>query len=305
MAVRHGDETAGALPLPYLAEQPVGGGDLVQLAEHGFVDGDIDDLAAPGFFPVAQGHHDADGAVQAGKVVAERHRARHDRGFAGKAGQIGQAAESVGDVGEAGAAAIRPGLAVARHPQEDQARIGLAEHRPAEAPLLHRARPEILDEHIRLRDQPEEELHAFPLAQVDGDRLPVAGLAEPGQGGVVTLGRRSETAHRIAGDGVLDFQDFGAEFAQHRRGVRSGQEGAQIQHPNAGHRQFGLRVVLVGFGKLRTFGDRRFGLRLPVGHAGFLSWSIARFRPPAPPRPRILSGPGNHLQYSKRHPVCQ
>jgi hypothetical protein len=50
------------------------------------------------------------------------------------------------------------GLAVARHPHQDDAAIAFAQHVIAEVPLLERSRPEVLDDHVGAVDQFEKQL---------------------------------------------------------------------------------------------------------------------------------------------------
>ena len=194
------------------------------MAEHGLVNTDIDDLAAPGFLPVAQRQHDADRTVQARQVIAQRRGTGHDRRLARKPGQIGQPTESVGDVREAGAVAIGSGLAVTRHPQENQAGIDLTQFLPTDAPFLHGPRSKVFDQHVGFPDQLEEQLHALLLPQVDQHRFFIARLAEPSEGGVMALGRRTEAPHRIARQWMLHLEHLGTEFAQHRSRVRASQK---------------------------------------------------------------------------------
>ena len=93
-------------------------------------------------------------------------------------------------------------------------------------------------------------MHALGLMQVERDRFAVAGLAEPDQSCIMAFGGRPEPPHRIAGDGVLDFQHLGSKLAQRRGGVRAGQEGSYINHPDAAEWQFrGFRVSLMLGGK--------------------------------------------------------
>jgi hypothetical protein len=162
MAVRHGDETAGAFALADLAEETVGGGDFVHLAEDRFVDADVDDLALAGRLAVAQRQQDADRAVEAGQVVTHGRGPRNHRSFAGETCEVRQTGKTVRDVREARPPAIRPGLSVARDPQHHQPGVGLAQLVPAESPFLHRAGAEILDQHVRLGDQFEETGRPLP-----------------------------------------------------------------------------------------------------------------------------------------------
>ena len=185
-------------------------------------------------------------AVEARDVVAERRDARNDWGLVGVSGEIGEAAEAMREMREAGPAAIGAGLPVAGYAQHDQARIGCGELLPAEAPFLHRAGAEVLDENVRLRDQLDEEFDALGATQIDRDRLLVARFRQPRECRVVALGRGAEAAHRIAADGVLDLEHLGAVFAHDRGCVRSREKGADVDDANARERQRFGRVVVRG-----------------------------------------------------------
>jgi hypothetical protein len=250
MPVRNGDEAAGALAFADLAEEAVSGGDFVHLAEHRLVDADVDDLAFAARLAVAQCQQDADRAVETGQVITHRRGAGDHRRLAGEAGEVGEPGETMRDVREARTPAIRSGLPVARDAQHYQAGVGLAQRVPAEPPFLHRTGTEVLDQHIRLGDQFEEQIDPFLLAEVEGHRFPVAAFAEPGQRRIMTFRRGAETAHRITGDRVLDLEDFGTELAEDRRGIGAGQKGANVDHAQAAHRQLvvfarPLQVVVV------------------------------------------------------------
>ena len=187
---------------------------------------------------VAQRDHDADRAEQAGDVVAQRHRARQHRRLAGKAGQVVEPAERLRDVREAGAAAIGPGLAVARDAQHHQPRVGGA-HAPSQ-PSPHSSIVPGRKFSISTSDLASSfrnSCDAFGLPQVDGDGLAVARLAQPLERGI---GRAVAVPKRRIGSPamrVLDLEHLGAELAQHRRGIGTGQEIADIDHAHAAQRQ--------------------------------------------------------------------
>src|SRR5450759_3011359 len=141
-------------------------------------------------------------------------------------------------------AAVGAGLAETGDPEHDQAWVDLAEHVQAQAPGLHRAGAKVLHQDVALGDQLEEQLQAAPLSQVDGDRLAVAGLAEPGQRGVLALGRYAEAAHRVTGDRVLDLDDLGTELAHDAGGVGAGEERADVDDPYPAQRQPGGWLLL-------------------------------------------------------------
>lgn len=68
----------------------------------------------------------------------------------------------------------------------------------------------------------------------------------------MALGRGTEPAHRVAGNRMLDFEDFRAEFSEDRSGVRPGEKRPDIDDPDSGERHlpwFLRRRVRVGRGR--------------------------------------------------------
>ena len=95
-------------------------------------------------------------AVDAGDHVGERQRRQH-RLAVGKAGAGGKAAHRLDQRAEARQLSVRPGLAEAGHPHDDQLGVArLSSTSGAEPHLLQRAGPEVLDEHVGGGDQPLE-----------------------------------------------------------------------------------------------------------------------------------------------------
>jgi hypothetical protein len=136
------------------------------------------------------------------------------------------------DMCKTGSPAVRTGLTVPRHTQHHQTRIGFAQHVPSQPPLLHRTGAKVFDQHVRLRHQFEEQFDPFPLTQVDGHRLAVTRLAQPGERCVVTGGRGAKTPHRVAANRVFDLQHLRAELPQDRRCIRTGKKVAYVDNPN-------------------------------------------------------------------------
>ena len=142
----------------------------------------------------------------------------------------------MGDAGEAGAVLVGAFLSVARDAHHDEVGVDGLERVGPQAPLLHGARPEILAQDIGLGDQPLEERRALGLAQVEGDRLLVALLREPGVA-VAPLAGRAELAQRVAEPRLLDLDDLGAELAEHGGGKRPRDEGREVDNPDAVERK--------------------------------------------------------------------
>ena len=123
-------------------------------------------------------HDNAQRTMQSRQRVADRYAGAH-RHPARFGRQVAQSAHGFADHAETGTVAVRPGLPVARHSQHDQPGIKRGELFPAHAPLFHRARTEIFDQHVGLGDQLAREILPFLRPQVDGDGALVARLHLP------------------------------------------------------------------------------------------------------------------------------
>ena len=148
---------------------------------------------------------------------------------------VAQAAHRLADRAEAGLPRIGPGLPEAGDADHDQARIDRRQLGPAEAPLLHRAGPEVLEQEVGLLDQVLEQRLAVGLAQVERDRLLVARDDRPPQRLAVRL-LAAPDAHRVALARRLDLDDLGAEVAEQLAAERAGQQGAEFDHAQARER---------------------------------------------------------------------
>ena len=149
------------VPLAYATEHAIGRRQFFGAAKHRLVQRSVDVLSLAGALAVAQGHQDADTAIEAGQVIAEGGRARGHRRSSRHSREKGDAANGVCDAGKAGTVLVGAGLPITGNAQHDQARVDLAQHLPAESPLLEGAWPEVLAQHIRFLDQPLEQLDAF------------------------------------------------------------------------------------------------------------------------------------------------
>ena len=124
-------------------------------------------------------HQGTEGGERAGQIVGDRRGARRHRRPVGVAGQVGEAAHRRRDAAEPRPLAVRARLAEGRDAHHHQPRVHRAQLVPAEPPPFHRARAEVLGQHVRAAGQPLDERLAIRLAQVAGDRLLVARLDEP------------------------------------------------------------------------------------------------------------------------------
>jgi hypothetical protein len=98
---------------------------------------------------------------------------------------------------------------------------------PAVAEPLHRARTEVLDEHVGAREQALEERAVAGFVQVEREallaavhRLEVGGLAGD---------ERTDAARVVAGRGALDLEDARAEVGEHERAVRTREDAREIE----------------------------------------------------------------------------
>ena len=232
VAVRQDVDRVGPHPLPDEPELLVRRRELVEHAEDRLVQREVDALPGAGRLAGPERQEHPDHAVEPGDVVGQGRRARRDRWTVGLAGQVGEARERVGDPGEAGQVAVRARLAVGRHPDEDHPRVQLLHRLVVEAPPLEHPGPEVLDHDVDLGDELAEDLAPLRRPEVEGDRPLVAALAEPHQR-VAAVGPGAEAAEVVPGARSLDLDDVGTELTEHRRAVRPGDVGAEVEHPDA------------------------------------------------------------------------
>ncbi len=172
-----------------------------------------------------------------GERVAERD-ARARRRLVGVAVDVAEAGDRLAARGEARAVAVAAALAVARDARVDAARIDGVHLLGAEVPALHRARAEVLDDHVGARAQLGRDLLAARLAQVERDGALVAREHRPPER-VVVVAQAPPLAHRVAARRRLDLDDVGAEVAEQRADERAGQELAELDRAQAGERPAG------------------------------------------------------------------
>ena len=193
----------------------------------------------------AQRRHHGEGAIEAGDHVGERERRQH-RLAVGKAGAGGKAAHRLDQGAEAGQRRVGPGLAEARHPHDDEARIAPVQDTRAEPHLLQRAGAEILDQDVGGRDQRQQRVLGRGVAEVQHDGALVARIGLPMQ----FLAAVAPVAQRVARR-RLDLDDVGAEIGELKRQHVAGDEPRQIEHAHAGERPggVGLERELMGPGR--------------------------------------------------------
>ena len=204
----------------------------------GFGQRDVDHLAMPGDAAAIQRGQRALGAEHAGQAVTERQRQPGWR-TAGKPVEVPQSTRRFGDRGVAGLVRVGSGLSVARHPDQDDARIALAEHVVSQVPFLQGAGTEVLHHDVGFLDEVTEQLAAAGTSQVQGDCFFVARVHGPEDVVPAELGL-APGAQRVRGTGGLDLDHVGAHVPEQPPGEGSGDQGAQLEHPYPVQRPGGI-----------------------------------------------------------------
>ena len=177
---------------------------------------------------VQRGEH-PHAAIRRGQCIADRH--PHAAGRPVRlAHDITPAAHRLADPAEPGAARIRPALAIARHARDDQPGLVGEQLQRIEPPFFHRARLEIFDQHIGVRDQLAHQRLPGRHAHIGRDRPLVARDHFPVDLDVA----QPPFAHRVARARRLDLDHIGAHIAQQLAAERPGDQLAQFDHPDAG-----------------------------------------------------------------------
>ena len=181
-----------------------------------------------------QRHQDADRGIEAGAHIhhrgAETHRAggrvavdAHQPGHRLQDRVIARQAAQRAIGAEAGDAAM------------DQPGKPLLQHRLiAQPPFLHRARLEVLDQHVGAFEQAQQHRLALRLAKVQRQRALVAVDADE-VAGVALVERRAPVAHLVALR-RLDLDHLGAVVRQDHRAVGAAEHPGQVDDLDPGQR---------------------------------------------------------------------
>src|SRR3954468_258843 len=148
-----------------------------------------------------------------------------------KAGDVAHAAHRLADGGEARSLAVRAGLPIARDAHENELRILVRKHVPAEVPLLERARTEVLDHDMAIAREAACDRLPVGLPQVERDRLLVARLHVPPQRHAVA--HAAPAAQRVAFARRLDLDHLGAKIRERLAAERPGDQRAELEHLDA------------------------------------------------------------------------
>ena len=205
----------------------------LQHVEHRFVDGHVHHLpvAARRLAALDVGQQDAEHRVQPGQRVAQAQVGPHRR-LAWKAVQVAETADAFAHRGIAGPLGVRPGLAVSRDARVDQPRIRRLDFLGSEAPFLHGAGAEILDQHVHAVRQLAGDAAPLVGLQVQRDALLVPPQAAPPERRAVVV-EQPPAANRVALARRLDFDHLGAEVSEDAAGKRPRQQLAQFEHAHA------------------------------------------------------------------------
>ena len=201
---------------------------------------EVDVLAAAGHVAVVQRGHDRDRAVDASRVI-EVGPAPTGRRLARQPGEERHAGERLRARPVRAVGVIAAGVSEGGERDVDDVRLDRAQLLVAQLPALHHPRSEVLDHHVRDRDQPLQQLAAARVAEVERDaalvdvllaepvavievRLDVLGPARVRVAIVVVNGARRRPLH-------LDH--LGAERAEDARAPGARPHPAEIDDPNA------------------------------------------------------------------------
>ena len=128
---------------------------------------------------------------------------------------------------------VRSGVADAADRYIDQARMALAQLVSAEAEPLHGARPEILHQHVGLRDQPGQHLAAGVALDVDRQRALATIRRDEQRGELAALVDAGAAAPGDIAADRFDLEHVRALVGEEHRRERSGNHAGQIQYTDA------------------------------------------------------------------------
>ena len=185
----------------------------------------LDMLAAPGLMALLDRGEDADRHLHAGAAVADRRKHEGRRVFR-KAGDAHRPAHRLRDRLVALEPAIRAIAAEALDRRVDEARVEVAQHVPAQPEPVHRARPEIFQQHIGLLDDLLEQ--PLPLLGLEVERqAPLVGVEQQEKEAVGALDVGVHGSRHIAALRLFELDHVGAEK---RHDLRAGGTRLVVRH---------------------------------------------------------------------------
>ncbi len=209
-----------------------------------------------------RGQH-ADGGMQPGRYVDQRH-AGFDRLPVRATGHAHQSTQRGNHQVIAGPILVRPTLPECGNRAVDQARIRLFQFFVTKAKTIHYARPETLDNHIRVGDQPPGDLYAVGGLQIDCDTASIA--VQPQEiGADFAYERRPPAAAVVAGSGPFDLDHVRTEIAEYRRRVRTCHHAREIDHAQSLQASFLIHGDLPSVSSFIQIRQRRSGRQFSAG----------------------------------------
>ena len=191
---------------------------------------DIDLGRLAGLEAMDQRGIDGDRGEEARADVADRH-ADPGRRLALVAGDAHDAAHALHDHVVGGILGVGAAMAEARGRGVDQLGILLVQGVPAVAQLLHRAGPEVLDDHVGLFEQLLEDLALLVVLEVERDAFLAA--VDRGEVGRLALDERPVGARVVAALGRFDLDHPRAHLGHQQGAVGAGQDARQVDDDDA------------------------------------------------------------------------
>jgi hypothetical protein len=178
---------------------------------------------------VVEREHHRDRPGQAGDAVGQPEWRQRRRSFR-LAGLVREAGHRLGERPECPPGGVGPELAEAGHAEHHQRRVDLAQAVRAQAPLLHYAWAEVLDQNVGVSGQLLQQLAAGRVRQVERYCALVAREHLPPQ--AVPVLAVAVGAGRVPAR-VLDLEDISPVVAQQHRRDRRGIDRGDVQYADA------------------------------------------------------------------------
>ena len=148
-------------------------------------------------------------------------------------------AKRLRDEVEAALVGARPVAPVARDRAVDQRGILGGQDVVSEAELLHRPAPVVLDEHVGLAHEPEQDRAALGTLEIEREAALVAVQHQERRRDAVDA-RLAIAARVVAARQFLDLDHVGAEVGEQRAAGGAGHDLRELEHAHAGERS-GMR----------------------------------------------------------------
>ena len=215
----------------------VGGDGDLGVAIAGVGKAGVDGLADAGTLTLVQGGQGANGGVERGGAVDDRH-AGADGRHALFAGDHGDTGHGLSDGVVADLLAVGSELAVCRDVDHDDARVQLVKDIIAETHHVNGARAEVLQEDIGNLDQLAQDFLALFLAEVDAQAFLAAVVLHPVCGLLAHPG--SVVAGFLAAE-AFDLDNFSAQTGQYLGAARAGLVPTEVNDAYSVQRAFSFR----------------------------------------------------------------